>query len=166
MRIQEVMTRDPICCTQHDDVASAAAVMSDYKTSVVPVTEHHYHPSRFLGIITQHDLCSVVAQGKDPFGTRVEECVSASSPVCLPTDDISEALHAMRVSGLLRVPVVNHKHELLGTISMGDIIRHHAADSGELLRTLSVIAISEGPAKMPVEKARAYTRDKGFTVAS
>ena len=166
MRIQEVMTRDPICCTQNDDIASAAAVMSDYNTSVVPVTEHHYHPSRFVGVITQHDLCAVVAQGKDPFGTRIEECISMSSPVCLPTDDILEALHTMRISGLLRIPVLNHKSELLGTISVGDIIRHHAADSSELFKTLSVFAISEGPAKMPVQKARASTRDKGFTAAS
>ena len=29
MRVQEVMTHDPICCTQNDDIASAAAIMTD-----------------------------------------------------------------------------------------------------------------------------------------
>jgi CBS domain-containing protein len=166
MRVQEVMTHDPICCTQKDDIGSAAAVMTDCNISMVPVTEQHYHPSRFLGVITQHDLCALVAEGKEPFGTRIEECISASAPVCLPTDDVAEALHAMRISGLLRIPVLNPKGELLGTISAGDIIRHHAAESSELFKTLSVIAISEGPGKMPLKKIKSSTSDKGFSAAS
>ncbi len=166
MRVQEVMTHDPICCTQNDDIASAAAVMTDGNTSMVPITEYHYHPSRFLGVITQRDLCGAVAQGKDPLVTRIEECMSANSPSCLPTDDVAHALCAMRASGLLRIPVLSHKKELLGTISMGDIIRHHAAESAELFRTLSVIAIANAPAKVPVAKFRIYTRDKGFSAAS
>lgn len=160
MKVHDVMAKNPVCCTPGDDIAAVAAVMIDYNTSVVPVTEQHFHPSRLLGVITERDLIGkVVAQGKDPYSTDAAECLSGDVLSCGPNDEVSDALALMRESGLLRLPVVTVKGELAGVISMGDIIRHQGADSQELFKVLSVICMNDGP-RRPVEPMPARPRQK------
>lgn len=167
MTVQEVMARTPICCTESEDVASAAALMIDNNAGWLAVTEHHYLPSKFIGVLTERDIChKVVADGKDSYSTTVGECMSEPAPVCAPGDTISDALARMSESGMLRLPVLNHKHELLGTISVGDIIRHQAADSAELFRALSVICMNDVPRKAPAQKAAAQKDNKKIRTAS
>jgi CBS domain-containing protein len=152
MKVHDAMAKNPVCCTPGDDIAAVAAVMIDYNTSVVPVTEQHFHPSRLVGVITGRDLVGkVLAQGKDPYSTDAAECVSGDVPTCGPNEEISDALVRMRESGLLRLPVVTPKGELAGVISMGDIIRHQGADSQELFKVLSVICMNDGPKRAAEE---------------
>jgi CBS domain-containing protein len=158
MKVHDVMLKNPVCCTPSDDIAAVAAVMNDYNTSLVPVTEHRYQPSRLLGILTERDLvATVLAQGKDPYATTAGDCLSTAVQPCGPNDEICDVLARMRETGLLRLPVTTRKGELVGTISMADVIRHQAADSQELFKTLSVICMNDGP-KEPVARPAEHPR--------
>jgi CBS domain-containing protein len=151
MKVHDVMVKEPVYCTPSDDIALVAAALNDYKTSIMPVTEHHRLPSKLLGVITPWDICTkVVANAKDPYTVNAGECMSREITACEPGDSIDVALLIMRDAGRLRLPVANHKGELIGTISMGDIIRHQGTDSRKLFEILAVICMNDGaPEQMP-----------------
>ena len=152
MKIHDVMVKKPVYCTPADDIALVAAALNDYKTSIMPVTEHHRLPSKLVGVVTPWDICNkVVANARDPYTVNAGECMSTEITACEPGDSIDMALLKMRDAGRLRLPVTNHKGELIGTISMGDIIRHQGTDSRKLFEILAVICINDGAPEQVLE---------------
>jgi len=59
----------------------------------------------------------------------------------------------MRAAGMLRLPVISPSGELVGTISIGDIIRHQAADSRKLFEALAAVCVNDGAPERALEEA-------------
>ena len=55
MRAQELMTRDPACCSPDDTLADAARMMREHDCGAIPVCEHH-SPEKVVGMITDRDM--------------------------------------------------------------------------------------------------------------
>jgi len=95
--------------------------------------------------VTAWDICDkVVAKARDPYAVNAGDCMSMQFEFCEPGDSIDQALLKMRGAGVLRLPVTNQKGELVGTISMGDIIRHQAADSRKLFEIMAAVCVNDG----------------------
>lgn len=151
MKVEYIMTRDPICCTPDDFVHVASSIMKRYDTGIVAVTEKLAQPSRLIGVLTDRDLClGVLAADRDPKLLRIEEFMSTTLATCLLTETPEKALEKMAHARVRRLPVVNKDFEVVGMLSLGDIIRHKAARETEIYKTLAAIS---GPAK-PVAKPK------------
>jgi CBS domain-containing protein len=66
MKAQDIMTRDPACCTPTDTVQHAARLMQEYDCGCLPVVEDQ-QSRRLVGIITDRDItCRSVAPRLEP----------------------------------------------------------------------------------------------------
>jgi len=74
-KCDELMTKDPVYCLPNDAVARAAQLMK--KENVGPI------PSK------------VVADGRDPKVTKVEEVMTREVVTCRAEDELQKALDAM-----------------------------------------------------------------------
>ena len=62
MKVSEIMTTNPACCIPSDAAQTAAIIMRDEDTGIVPVVESK-GSSKLVGVVTDRDLCiGVIAE--------------------------------------------------------------------------------------------------------
>jgi len=118
MKVSEIMTKHPASST-----LLAALLMYETDTGVVPVIQDPFTPI-LAGVVTDRDLCLyVVVGGRDPASTWVEGCMTHDPVCCTERDDVSLAIDLMKTHQIRCLPVVNEKHEVVGMLSLGDLVR-------------------------------------------
>lgn len=120
-KCSDIMTENVVYCSPNDSVARAAQLMKTEDIGPVLIVDND--DSRTLvGIVTDRDLAlKIVAEGRDPNTTRVEEVMSKKLVTCGAEDDVDVAMNAMAQFQLRRIPVVGDNMRLLGIISQADV---------------------------------------------
>jgi CBS domain-containing protein len=139
MNCRDVMTPYPACSLPDDSVAEAARLMKLEDVGVIPVVNDH-DDRRLVGMLTDRDLATrVVAEARNPATTRVGDVMTTDVVVCRATDLYQEALQAMAVNQVRRIPVVDDEHRLLGIIAQADVATRIAQPSttGTLVEAIS-----------------------------
>jgi predicted transcriptional regulator len=106
-----------------------------------------------VGIVTDRDITvRATAEGYDPRVTRVAEVMSPGVVTCAEGDDVRAAARLMQDAQLRRLVVVDGMGDLIGIVSLGDLVRQTHDDrlAGETLEKVSepssdAIAGSAGP---------------------
>lgn len=81
------------------------------------------------GILTDRDITvRVVAEGRDPRATRIDDIASHDLVALSPEDSIERAVEAMRERALRRLPVVEDG-KVVGIVSLGDLALERDPDS-------------------------------------
>ena len=136
MNIRDVMTPNPRTVSPGDSIQSAACIMRDEDTGVVPIVDN----GRAVGVVTDRDI--VVRAVAD--GSQLNQTVGqiASHAVVCASPDMStrEAAQLMSDHQVRRLPVVENER-LVGIVSIGDLAVKEGKDgrTGDTLQ-----AISEG----------------------
>lgn len=118
---RDVMTPDPTCCYATDPVSSAARIMRDENVGSVPIVSD---PQRrgLVGIVTDRDLTlRVIAEGRDPSTTSIQNVMTVDPVSCRPDDDINETLRLMSRNQIRRIPVVDENNTIVGIIAQADV---------------------------------------------
>lgn len=138
MTIESVMTRDPSCCLPGDSVSTAARIMKQQDVGPVLVVSDQTG-MQLLGIVTDRDIAlEVVAEGRDPYSTRVDSVMSTNPISCREHEDVSEAVRIMAEYQVRRVPVVDEDGRVIGIVAQADIARHADEEEvGELVEEIS-----------------------------
>lgn len=140
MKVRELMTRDPACCTPADSAHRAATVMRRLDIGALPVVDDEHH-RRLLGIVTDRDLCLfVVASNSMPAEVMIEQCMVRNPVCCHADDEVGHALGLMRTHHVHRLPVVNAQGCLVAMVSLTDLVRYHAVSENELETTMERLA--------------------------
>lgn len=114
------MTNDAGFCAATDSLAAAAAIMRQRDCGVVPILGAD---NRVVGIITDRDICNAVfSRDCPPSEVKVEEFCRENIVVCQPNEKIGDALKKMRKHQIKRLPVTSQSGELVGIISITDIL--------------------------------------------
>jgi len=151
MKVGEIMTKDPVCCWPSSSTLAAALLMQETDTGIVPVIQSPFTP-RLVGVVTDRDLClHVVAAGRDPSSSWVDGCMTQDPVFCTDQDEVSLALDLMKTRQIRRVPVVNEKHEVVGMLSFGDVVRKSGIEPNTIVAALRCIC---EPAQVPEEGTR------------
>jgi CBS domain-containing protein len=117
------MTANIKCCTPEETVVRAAEIMRHEDVGPVPVVRDHSH-KKLVGVLTDRDIAiKVVAHGRDPRSTRVDQVMSTELATCRLEDDIEDATNLMSRRQLRRVMVVDDEGVLCGIIAQADIAR-------------------------------------------
>src|SRR5690242_19186123 len=117
MICRDVMTTDPACCLPNESATRAAKLMKTGDVGSLPICDDR-HTKKLLGIITDRDLAiKVVAEGRDPRTTRLEEIMSRNLVTCRADDDLQNAVKAMESHQVRRIPVVDQDNTLVGIIA-------------------------------------------------
>jgi CBS domain-containing protein len=115
------MTPDPTCVSVDDSVVRAAEVMKNEDVGAVPVVDDDTS-RKLVGIITDRDIAiNIIADGKDPHSSRIEEIMSRNLVTCRPDEDVQHAMDRMAQHQVRRIPVVDGKGKVMGIISQADI---------------------------------------------
>jgi CBS-domain-containing membrane protein len=74
-------------------------------------------------MITDRDICmALTTRNRLASDVTVGDVISGVVKTCAPDDDVVDALKAMRGEQLRRLPVVDSEGELVGIISINDVI--------------------------------------------
>jgi len=152
MKVSEIMTKNPVCCWPSSSALSAALLMQETDTGIVPVIQDPFTP-RLVGVVTDRDLClHVVAAGRDPASTWIDGCMTEGPVCCTEQDDVSHALELMKAHQVRRLPVVNERHEIVGMLSLSDLARKADIEAGVIAAALQKICEPGGTTRQRVER--------------
>ena len=124
MKVREVMSQNPACCTPSDSAQTVAKIMRDRSVGAVPVVADEQSRT-LIGIITDRDFCcSIVADGLDPKATTIQQFISANPIFCRDGENIERCERLMQDHQVRRVPVVDEKGSVIGIVSQADLALH------------------------------------------
>jgi len=120
-KCSDVMTENPVSASPEDTVLQVAQLMKREDIGPVPIVDNE-QSRKLVGIVTDRDLAlKVVAEGRDPNTTRVEEVMTRKLVTCRAGDDVETAMNAMAQYQLRRIPVVDDGMKLVGIIAQADV---------------------------------------------
>jgi hypothetical protein len=98
-----------------------------------------YNSQNLVGIVTDRDLAvKVIAEGRDPHNTRIDEVMSHSLVTCRPNDATGKAVQLMAQNQVRRIPIVDAGNRLLGIVAQADLARREdEQDVGEMVEEIS-----------------------------
>ena len=139
MIASEIMTTNPECCVPTDSVMTAAQLMKSEDVGPIPIVQDK-EEKKLAGIVTDRDLAiKVVAEGRDPKTTPVEDVMSEGLVTCRDNDDVRSVLKLMEENQLRRIPVVDKNDRLQGIIAQADVATRlgNAQAAGEVVQHVS-----------------------------
>lgn len=139
MNVGSACKGNVITVREFDELTSAAQVMRDKHIGYLVVAEPNVADGtiRPIGVLTDRDIVvGVVARQVDPRSLRVGDVMTRHPVVVEEGDSLEGALGDMRRIGVRRLPVVSRAGQLVGVLSLDDVIdvvaRQMAAVSGSI----------------------------------
>jgi CBS domain-containing protein len=121
MRVEEIMTKDPACCSPDTTLVDVARMMVDHDCGEIPVVQN----KKPVGVVTDRDITArVVAAGRNPLDLTARDCMS--SPVITVTTgtSVDDCCKTMEQHQIRRVPVVDASGCCCGMVAQADIAKH------------------------------------------
>ncbi|NHK30997.1 MAG: CBS domain-containing protein [Asgard group archaeon] len=122
MNLSEVMTSTLHTIFYDQTAEEAAKAMLDNRAGslIVKPRENELKP---IGIITERDIVTrVVAQGKNPKKTIVDDIATKPVVTAAPTMDIKKAMELMTKLNIRRIVIVEENH-MVGIVTYRDLLR-------------------------------------------
>lgn len=144
MKIDEIMTKNPACCTDAASLREAAQMMAENNCGAIPVVENMEN-KKPIGMITDRDICiRTLAHNKNPFEMIVAEAMT-DNPVTITLDSsVEKCCQIMERNQIRRLPVVDGAGVLCGIVSQADVARHAPKyEVAELVRDVSMNSYDE-----------------------
>ena len=117
-------------------VAAAQLMREDHVGSVV-VVEEDDGSRRVCGLVTDRDIVmSVVATGLQPDPLCLEDIMSEQLVTVAEGEAMPDVMRAMRDHGVRRLPVVDAHDELLGIVTMDDVLKILVRELNMLVGTM------------------------------
>jgi len=114
------MTVRPRTVQVGDSIVQAAKLMKGEDSGIAPIMDGE----RLVGVVTDRDIAiRVVAEGRDPQTTRVEEIASTNLITVDPQQNLVEALRLIRQHHVRRLPVVEEDGRFIGIVAESDVAR-------------------------------------------
>lgn len=125
MRVEDVMTPQPVTLPPDASVVEAARSMRDEAIGDVLVGSE----DSVVGILTDRDIViRGLAEESDVASLTVGELCTPSTVTVGPDDSVDEARALMEHHAIRRLPVVAHE-EIVGVLSIGDLARERDPES-------------------------------------
>lgn len=135
MKVNDIMTNDPVYCTPESLLTEVAGMMKECDCGAIPVVEDEAS-RKPLGIITDRDIViRSLAAGKDPSRTAVESCMTRSLVSVSPEDSVDECVRLMEEHQIRRILVVDDQGALTGMVVQAHIARNASREeTGEMVQ--------------------------------
>lgn len=136
MKAREIMTEGAEYIPLDATIEEAARRMAQDDIGAMPICNGE---GRLQGMLTDRDIVvKVLAAGKDPGSTKVEEVAQGTEVVTIGADDsVDLAIQTMKDHKVRRLPVIDGR-DLVGMVSQGDLAKHITDDKvGDLVEVIS-----------------------------
>ncbi len=121
MNVRDVMVKSVSCCSPQDDLESVALQMMDNDCGSIPITNELGQP---IGIITDRDIAIAAAVRHKALWQLIAQdfLTNMTVSICSADEDVRSALATMQKARVHRLPVIDGQGEVLGMLSMDDVI--------------------------------------------
>ncbi len=150
MSVGDICRRDVVTIAADASLSEAATAMrTQHVGMLVVVGPAAEHADRMVqGVVTDRDIVvTVVGRGAEPKDLKVGDVMTRNPLLIEEGASVAGALALMRTAGVRRAPVVGARNQLLGVLSLDDVLDSVAND----LMTLSG-AIRGGQARERVTR--------------
>lgn len=150
MNIGSLCKRDIVAIDQGTNLHQAAQLMREEHVGALVVTGNGAEGTRVLGVVTDRDLTiEVLARGRDSGRATVGALLSGRLAT-IPFDaSLSDAVAAMDAAGVRRLLVTGPQQQLVGLVSLDDLIEAWASDMARLAQSLRKAREREARAVLP-----------------
>ncbi|MCO6427426.1 CBS domain-containing protein [Nitrosomonas communis] len=123
MPIGEICKREVVITQREDTVLQAAKLMRQHHVGDVMVVDDGNGKRVPVGIVTDRDLVvEVIATGLDPAAITVGDIMVSDFATVKENAGVFESIQYMRVKGVRRMPVVDDDNELIGIVTLDDLL--------------------------------------------
>ena len=138
MTIGKVCNREVVFIHAQASVPEAARLMREYHVGDLVVTKEKTGKRVPVGIVTDRDIVlEVIAEGVSMDDVSVGDIMSDNLVTARESDGLLETVKVMRAKGIRRLPVVNDDHELVGILSVDDLIDLFSEQIVDLARLIA-----------------------------
>jgi signal-transduction protein with cAMP-binding, CBS, and nucleotidyltransferase domain len=140
MQIGDVCTRNVIECGRKTTALEVAQLMRSSHVGDVVVVDQPNGKKVAVGIVTDRDLVvQVMALEADPGIVTAGELMAPELVTAAEANDVFDTVELMRFKGVRRVPVVDEHGELVGIVTLDDLLKV----IGEHLTLLARVMVRE-----------------------
>ena len=138
MKVRDIMTKNPVCCTPDTPLQDVAKTMCDRNIGELPVVDSE-KGLKPIGVITDRDIvCRSLARGKNPMEATARDCMTRSVVSVTPHTELEDCVRVLEDRLIRRVVVVDDGGRCCGIVSLADIARNCPADvTSEVVREVS-----------------------------
>lgn len=140
MKVKEIMTNDIGTCHPNESLSKAVSIMWQRDCGIVPVVSD---TGVVMGMITDRDVAIAVTSRNRPASeVLIDEVIKGQTICCAAGDSVQRALKKMRKHRIKRLPVVKKSGELVGMVSVADVLnaKTNKAIRKQLVKTLKSIS--------------------------
>ena len=138
MTIGKVCNREVVFIHAQASVPEAARLMREYHVGDLVVIKEKTGKRVPVGIVTDRDIVlEVIAEGVSMDDVSVGDIMSDNLVTARESDGLLETIKLMRAKGIRRLPVVNDDNELVGILSVDDLIDLFSEQIVDLARLIA-----------------------------
>lgn len=127
MSVKSLCNHNVVTIESDGDIKTAAELLRETHVGCLIVTKAKGDHTVPIGVLTDRDLVvEVLAQGVEAESVTVADIMSRDLVTVQEDNSIELALREMGRAGVRRVPVVDADYNLVGILSVDDIIDHIA----------------------------------------
>ena len=145
MRVGEIMTEAPACCTPDTKLDAVARLMLDHDCGEIPVCDG----AKLVGVVTDRDIaCRAFTGATNPLDIPAKDIMTPHPYAVVEETDLDIAVEVMARHQIRRLPVTRHG-KVVGIVSESDLLGILPPRMGmDLVRAIAVRPM----ALMPVER--------------
>jgi CBS domain-containing protein len=133
--VQQILNAKPaqiLSVTENSSVLEALQFMMEKNVSALLIIDGQ----ELLGIFTERDYArKIILHGRSSAETRVKEVMTADPITVLPSDTIELCMEIMTEKHIRHLPV-KQDNEVLGMVSIGDVVKFIIADQKQTISQL------------------------------
>lgn len=144
MKVREIMTKNPACCTPDSSLQEVAQMMVEHDCGCIPVVDSH-ETKKPVGTITDRDITvRAFASGANPTNLKASDVMTSDVVSVRPGSSVEQCCDVMENKQIRRVLVVDESGKLNGIVAQADVAEFNTPRSGELVREISETTGSSG----------------------
>lgn len=139
MRVRELMTSNPACCTPESTLPEVAQMMETHDCGLIPVVDS-LTGMRPVGTVTDRDIAiRSVAAGGNPREMKASEIMTTDVATVVPEMHVNEVFALMEEREIRRVLVVDEHGKCCGIVAQADVVQSTANPmrTNEVIREIS-----------------------------
>jgi CBS domain-containing protein len=134
MLISQIMTPEVIVASPNDSLRSAARTMLEHDLGILPICEN----DELIGMLSDRDITiRAVARGLSLDDTRISQLLGTEARYVFDDQTVEEAAQEMKQFQIRRLPVLDRENQLVGIISLADIVMTDETAATEALAGIS-----------------------------
>jgi len=124
MKVSDVMTKDPDCCTPESKLSDVVRMMVRRDCGQIPVVESQ-SSMKPIGVVTDRDIIvRSVAEGKNPLDMTARDVMTSPAVTVTPETKLEDCCRTLEKNQVRRVPVIDEQGSCCGMVSQADIAQY------------------------------------------